>query len=363
MTDLTTLEREGREELEDVSINVIPDEIELPLQQKRTGKYPASRSPWHLVQPSNGSLVSLWSRADHLRVIRLTVESEATGWNTHWAHWSYAVRRTPADLGGDALAAQDELAPDESALTLLILPGEQRQATLEFEAELDGHAYPGDFAFDIVMSDVETGATTKYPCVLRLRHPKSALLAQLPAIYAESPSPLAYNKPYEDRPFFERYLRGFEDAMEPMQTLLGSLAMCFDADETPAELLPWLSTWVSLALDENWSQLKRRRLIKEAVELYRWRGTRWGLSRYLELYTGILPEINDQPFSGMRLGRESLLGRNTILGDVPPHTFVLTLAVNGPNRLNEQIVHDIIRANIPAHTAYELRIVERQPGA
>ena len=130
----------------------------------------------------------------------------------------------------------------------------------------------------------------------------------------------------------------------------------------PLPILPWLSTWVSLALDENWPQLKRRRLIKEAVELYRWRGTRWGLTRYLELYTGITPEINDQPFIGMRLGREALLGRHTVLGDVPPHTFVLTLAMTGPGQVNEQKVHEIIQANKPAHAAYELRIVERGPG-
>jgi len=345
-----------------IAINVIPDEIELPLDPKRTGNMAGLRSPWHQVGRETGSLVSLWSQEDRLRIVRLTVESEAPGWNPRWPRWSYALRRTPKDLGGDALAAQDDLAPDESALVLLVLPGEQRQAMLEFKVELDGFAYPGDFPFDVVMTDTESKAVSRYPGLLRLRHPHSALLAQLPAIYTDSPSPAFDRAPYEDRPFFERYLRGFDDALEPMQALLANLALCFDPDETAADLLPWLSTWVSLALDENWPQLKRRRLIKEAVELYRWRGTRWGLSRYLELYTGITPEINDQPFTGMRLGREALLGRHTTLGDVPPHTFVITLAVTGSTQVNEQSVHEIIQANKPAHAAYELRIVERAPG-
>lgn len=345
-----------------IEISLAPDEISLPLPQKRLETPTGLRSPWHLVSPGTGSVVSLLSHEDSLRLVHLTVESDAPGWSPRWPRWSYALRRTPKDLGGDALAAQDELFPDESGLTLLLLPGERRQATLEFDAALDGFTYPGDFPFDVVLKDLESGAISRYPGLLRLRHPQSALLGQLPAIYTDSPTPAAYYAPYEDRPFFERYLRGFDDVIEPTQAFLADLARCFDPDETAADLLPWLSTWVSLALDENWPQLKRRRLIKEAVELYRWRGTRWGLTRYLELYTGITPEINDKPFQGMRLGSGALLGRSTTLGDVPPHTFVLTLAVTGPVPINTQIVHEIIQSSKPAHTAYELRIVERSPG-
>lgn len=348
--------------LEGIALNVIPDEVELPLAAPPVAPEGSARPPWHLVTPGIGALVSLWSREEALRVVQLSVESDAPGWNPRWPRWSYARRRTPKDLGGDALAAQDELAADESSLTLLVLPDERRQATLEFAATLDGFAYPGDFPFDVVMAERESGAVSRFPCLLRLRHPRSDLLGRLPAIYTEEAPPPAYRAPYEDRPFFERYLRGFDDVVEPMRAMLADLARRFDADEAPPDLLPWLSTWVSLALDENWPQLKRRRLIKEAVELYRWRGTRRGLARYLELYTGITPEINDKPFTGMRLGRDARLGRATTLGDVPPHTFVLTLNVSAPGQVNAQVVHEIIQANKPAHTAYELRIVERRVG-
>ncbi len=354
--------REGESRLDKIALNVIPDEIELPLTAPAARADGGARPPWHLVTPGIGALVSLWSQAETLSVVRLSVESSAGGWNPRWPRWSYARRRTPKDLGGDALAAQDERAADDSALTLLVLPGESRQATLEFTATLDGFAYPGDFPFDVVMTDMEEGTVSRFPCLLRLRHPSSNLLSRLPAIYTEEAPLLAYRVAYEDRPFFERYLRGFDDVVEPMRAMLANLCQQFDPDEASADLLPWLSTWVSLALDENWPQLKRRRLIKEAVELYRWRGTRRGLARYLELYTGITPEINDRPFLGMRLGQDALLGRTTTLGDVPPHTFVLTLTVDAPGQINLQVLHEIIQANKPAHAAYELRIVERGAG-
>lgn len=347
--------------LQSLEINVVPDEVEMTLQPP-AGDQPGARPRpmYHRVTPKPGALVSLWSRDDRLHVVRLSVRSGATGWGARWARWVFAVRQTPKDLGGDALAAQDTVSPDGSEMTLLVLPGEHRTVTLEFDAALDGQTYPGDYEFDIVMTDTEDGAQSSAPGLLRLRHPAARLLNYLPAIYTQPTERAGRYGPYEDSPFFERFLRGFEDAMAPTGEMLSEIADYFDADTAPAEFLPWLGTWVALILDENWPGLKRRLLIKEAVELYRWRGTRHGLMRYLEIYAGVAPQINDQPFRGMRLGPNTLLGRDARLGDVPPHTFVVTLAVPDPRTVNEQTVRDIIESEKPAHAAYELRIVARE---
>jgi hypothetical protein len=78
---------------------------------------------------------------------------------------------------------------------------------------------------------------------------------------------------------------------------------------TDAEFLPWLATWVALFLDEEWDEAKRRRLISEAVELYRWRGTVLGLKRYLEIYVGLIPEIREWSWpGGMQFGVASQIG-------------------------------------------------------
>lgn len=342
-----------------VDLNLIPDELDAPLRAvPKPGALSASL--WHRVQGSAGAMVSLWSRDTHLRIVRLTVTSDAPGWNGRWTRWSYAVRRAPELQGGGALDAQDVLSEDGASLILLLLPGEQRTATLEFLPALDGATRTGDYPFTVVLTDADDERSTDTPGRLRLTHPPAGLLDLLPAIYAGPPvSPNARFQPYEEPPFFTRYLRGFEDASEPLRDLLGSRERLFDLHQAPADFLPWLAGWVSLALDENWPELKRRRLIREAVDLYRWRGTRRGLSRYLEIYTGVVPRIDDQPFAGMRLGRESLLGRDTILGGVGAHTFVVTLAVPDPRAVNERIVRDIIESEKPAHAAYDLRIVHR----
>ena len=342
-----------------VDVNLIPDEVEFGLLAPPDERL-SPRRLFHRVAPRPGALVSLWSNNSRLQVLRLSVTSDAPGWNPRWVCWTYAVRHVPKDLGGDALAAQDALSAEDRELTLLLLPGESRSATLEFTATLDGESRPGLYPFDVVITDADSGEQTTAAGTLKLRHPASALLASLPAIYGEAVS--SENESSEssfERPFFERYLRGFEDQIEPMRRRLSELDSVQDPDEAPAEFLPWLATWAALLLDENWPQLKRRRLIKEVIELYRWRGTRYGLARYLELYTGILPEIHDLPFTGMTLGPQTLLGRDTVLGDVPPHTFVLILSVPDRTKIDERVIRTIIEAEKPAHTAYTLQFAER----
>jgi len=346
-----------------ISIELVFDEITLTLRQVAEPVPQMRRPIWHYVEGQPGMDVRIQSEDERTRLIRLSVRSEAHGWNPNWIRWSYIVRRTPQDLGGDALSAQDLLRDEDRTLTLLLLPGERREATLEFHAALDGETYPGDYGFEVVLTDTETGFETTTVGLARLRHPQANLLQNLPALYTQDKPGLGRSfAPYEDPPFFERYLRGFEDAGEPLRDLLATLYRYFDADSAPTDFLPWLATWVALDLDENWLQLKRRRLIKDAIWLYRWRGTRLGLAHYLKIYTGVTPEINDQPFSGMRLGLNTLLGQNTILGGVEPHTFVVTLAVPDPSEINEQTVRQIIESQKPAHTAYDLRIVEREAG-
>jgi phage tail-like protein len=351
-------------ELTGITVNLVPDEIEVTLQAAPASEIRKLPSDlWHRVSQKPGALVSLWSRDEALRIVRLTVTSNAYGWSPRWVQWSFAVRRAPEAMGAEAATAQDRLEDDGRSLILVLLPGEQRSATLEFTPAPESSA-TGDYEFDVVLTDIRDGAVATAPGLLRLRHPDAGLLRYLPAIYTEA----ARDRreafvPYEDPPFIGRFLRGFEDGLEPHRLLLDRIDALFDSTAAPADFLPWLATWVALVLDENWPELKRRRLIREAVELYRWRGTRKGLARYLEIYTGIVPEIDDQPFEGMRLGPNTLLGKDTVLGGVAPHTFVITLAVSDRRSINEQIVRDIIESEKPAHTGYALNIVDRSTTA
>jgi phage tail-like protein len=125
---------------------------------------------------------------------------------------------------------------------------------------------------------------------------KSRYLDYLPAIYSEDV-------------YVGQYLVPFEDVLEGFRYLLDDVDRYFTPALTDQAFLPWLATWVALVLDEEWDDAKRRRLISEAVQLYRWRGTVYGLKRYLEIYTGLVPEIREWRWpGGMQIGVASRIG-------------------------------------------------------
>jgi len=343
-----------------LSLNVLPDDIQVALAPTDdvSGTKKTTAEIWRRVRTDRVSRVSLRSNAGEVRLVRLTIDSEHPSWNPRWLRWSFASRRVPESVGGTAVTAQDLLSTDGRTLVLLILPGEVRTVSLESHVELDGETFPDAYPFDVVATDIESGAENRFVCLLRLQHPPSRLLDRLPSIYASALQlQEETGQGFKDSPFFARFLLGFEDAADPIRAILDTSDRLVDADIAPAEALTWLATWVSLVLDENWPELKRRRLIKEAVDLYRWRGTKKGLSRYLEIYTGVTPHIDDRPLAGIRLGPNVKMGPEARLGDVPPHTFVVTVATEHPETINVHTVRGIIESEKPSHTAYDVRIV------
>ena len=132
-------------------------------------------------------------------------------------------------------------------------------------------------------------------------HQTSRYLRYLPGIYQDIASDLA------------TLLRPFEAQFDMFDALLAVVDAYVAPGLTPAaDFLPWLAGWVALTLDEEWEESTRRRLIGQAVELYRWRGTAHGLRRYLQLYTGLSLaqiEIREGRWpAGMQIGMASRIG-------------------------------------------------------
>jgi P2-related tail formation protein len=103
---------------------------------------------------------------------------------------------------------------------------------------------------------------------------------------------------------------------------------------------------VDLVLNENWPLERRRALIASAAYLYRWRGTRRGLSDYIRLYTGFAPRIVEPGQERRERGEQPLAA----------HTFRVILEVPDPAQIDRALVEQIIEAEKPAHTAYALEI-------
>lgn len=171
---------------------------------------------------------------------------------------------------------------------------------------------------------------------------KQGLIEYLPSIYQE------------DR-LIGQLLRIVEDINFPLERMVDQIAHYMDPRETPAELLPWLASWVGIDIDERWPLARRRELVYWAARLYRWRGTRRGLREHLRVYTGRPPVIVEN-FDGVRLGSGMSLGPETRLGVRRDHWLSVTLYVDRPDEFQESIARQIIEFQKPVQVGYHLNI-------
>ena len=161
---------------------------------------------------------------------------------------------------------------------------------------------------------------------------------------------------YQEDEFMEQFLLIFESILGPIENTVDNLPLYFDPKMIPEPLMPWLASWVNLTLDHTWPVERRRELVRSAAELYRWRGTRWGLSQYLQIYTGTTPVISEY-IPGMRLDSETKLGEDTKLGSSGSgHHFSVTLELGDDNGIDIDKIKGIIEAQKPAHAAYTLQV-------
>jgi phage tail-like protein len=175
--------------------------------------------------------------------------------------------------------------------------------------------------------------------------PESAYLRYLPTIFQQDP-------------FLRRFLLIFESVLRPLERTVDNLPHYTEPELAPASFVPWLAHWVSVALDSAWPLERQRALVANAVEIYRWRGTRYGLKLHLWTYTGVEPLIQEHQ-GGFVLGRDNAIGWTTQLVQAQANTllFIVTVPTTNPRSLDPQVLRTIIEEDKPAHTTYRLRVV------
>jgi phage tail-like protein len=157
----------------------------------------------------------------------------------------------------------------------------------------------------------------------RARGPSSRYLTDLPAIY-------------HDADFLGRFLLIFESIIEPIQQRQDHIEYYFSPKTCPDPFINWLASWLGLTPPSAVGEAQRRRLVQEAMDLYQWRGTRYGLAHMIELSTGLPAEISDEP------------GQNAVI------RIRVRLPVDyGVDRAT---IDEVIRLHKPAHVGYILDV-------
>ena len=175
---------------------------------------------------------------------------------------------------------------------------------------------------------------------------------------------------YQEVDFINRFIQIFEQTFEPVVASVSNMWANLDPLTAPESLLPFLAHWVDWPLDSLWDLPQQRRLIRRAMELYRWRGTRKGLRLYLHLYTGLplddhlAHEVDKhisitEPFGQGLVLDACCIGEDAVLGGGKPYHFKVCLRPNTDHAIDTELVRHIIDHDKPAFCTYELTIEER----
>lgn len=141
---------------------------------------------------------------------------------------------------------------------------------------------------------------------------------------------------FHDNDFLARMLLIFENIWEPLELRQDHIELYFDPRTCPAGMLPWLASWVDLPLSPHWPESRVRQLVAEALDLYRWRGTKYGLARMIEIRTGIsaqVTEVADQPW-----------------------VFRVTVQKPKEGGVDRGLLQEVIEMHKPAHAGYILEV-------
>ncbi|MFZ5352356.1 MAG: phage tail protein [Bacillota bacterium] len=129
-----------------------------------------------------------------------------------------------------------------------------------------------------------SGSKENTPLLNRIRiyNPRISYLRYLPLVYQEN---------NESRDFLERYLSIFETLFSAVNEEIVNISRYFDVDYVSGSFLKWLAGWVEIAAGDEWEDDKLRELIKNAVDIYKRRGTAGSLEKIIEIFTGEKPII------------------------------------------------------------------------
>jgi len=240
---------------------------------------------------------------------------------------------------------------------------------------------------------------------VRVEFDHETYLASLPAIY---------RKP-QCREFLLRFLSLLETFNQETEDAIHNLPALFDPCAAAAVYLPWLADWLALDLQEDWDEATVRRAIQAAFASYGRRGTPAGLKAALKQYAGVdaiieepllhaslwaLPAPVQDPCGTPPAGtpvtwqntENSVLGYTTMLAPAQAQGAVVgTTAVLDQSHLIEDsdfgaplfedvafqfsvsvyrgqvscpaalpLVQSVIEKEKPAHTAYQLCVIEAQ---
>lgn len=196
------------------------------------------------------------------------------------------------------------------------------------------------------------GTCDSSPSVSRIRvhYSRNSLLQYLPMIYQEDPV---------SRDFLDRYLSIYETFFSGFEEEIVSIPSYFDVKAVKGDYLRWLSTWIGIPEELDWDEELLRRFMENSQEIYRKRGTRRGLEKLIEIFTGEKPFIVEyQQIKYMKDNPEMLPLMKKLYSNVPNNFVVLVKKECIKTRRMTLQLEKLLEEEKPAFTEAHLVILE-----
>jgi phage tail-like protein len=163
---------------------------------------------------------------------------------------------------------------------------------------------------------------------------------------------------FQNNPSLKNFLWIFQHIINSFQNNLDVIHTYFNPLETTRDFYKWLATWFSINVNYAITEDKMRGLIWNAVNLYQWRGTVLGLTKYLEIITEVKPEIleNFIPLSEYIIEKNQLIEKPIVEKSNFNQFFTVKFPVPVDHFDLDTVkkIYNIIQTEKPAHTHFYL---------
>ena len=233
------------------------------------------------------------------------------------------------------------------------IKGQLPTTTTEFENKKDIYLHEVTGRYLVVKITLQSdpqGEDSPLFEKIKVHFPKETYLKYLPGIYQEDA---------QSKELMQRYLSVFQTIMEGIEEKIENSHLLIDPQTTPdSEFLNWLTLWLGLKREQNWSDAKWRELLSKAVYFFKRRGTREGLSELIALYTQIEDKKNKpiiiEPFQTRCDNSEQNL-------DLGKYTFCVIFKPKALKSEEElKTVKRIVKLWKPAHTEGKVVVLKER---
>ena len=181
---------------------------------------------------------------------------------------------------------------------------------------------------------------------IRVYFPRETWLSYLPAVYGEEKKSAA---------FLEQFLGIFQSMYQDMERKIEHSGAYMDPAGGDEKMLRWIAGWLDISAVYLWRGDRLRKLLEEAADLFSMRGTRQGLIRLVELYTGEKPLVVE-PFQVREFLKKDGKGEclRRLYGDDGYTVLLLVREERIARQEDYQAVCRIAETMVPAHISVKI---------